>query len=429
MTQELIATVGSNPLPVVVSALTRKATRLHLVMTPQVEPLGERIWSLLEANERAKEGKHTAARGQRVILSDDASSDVTQLRADLSQSSLPWSTADLDYTGGTKLVATEVHAYWRKQNPAGKSSYLTERGKLVWGLPPGKPGAPWSPPEASLSFSELSRLHFERPLRSGDRHRIEQLGEAADRILAHVRSEGFSGWKKLLPDFRPSEIEKDGLIYKEANALLAKNVRDPEPSAVPPIKSLLPLSPPALEIIGLGSTIDEVAQTIGASGAKKEKRIEVLKWLEGGWLELAATRLLERTQLFDEVHQDIKQDGKASGDNFQVDVVAVKGHRAYLFTCTTMDSAAQCKHKLFEGVHRAARLGGEYARVALVSLMPRPEEVIQNVREDGWEGYDQFRSFGLPHLCEGTAPTFVDAHGQAGPSQTWTDALTAWLEG
>jgi hypothetical protein len=159
--------------------------------------------------------------------------------------------------------------------------------------------------------------------------------------------------------------------------------------------------------------------------------VDAFKWLEGGWLEIAFARLLQETKLFDEVHQDIKlkQDGKAQGDNFQIDVVGIKDHRAYLFTCTTIDRGSQCKHKLFEGAHRAARLGGEYARVALVSLMERPYEVIHYVREDGWEGYDQFRSFGLPHLKGDQAPTSMDIAGKAGSSQSLHDALAAWIEG
>jgi hypothetical protein len=420
---EVIATLGSNPLPIVVSALTRKATKLHLVMTSQVEPLGERIWTLLEDAGRATAGKHVVARGERIIVSDGAAGDVARLRSELSHSNVPWPSADLDYTGGTKLMSAEVRAWWREQNGTGTSSYLTEKGRLVWGRPPGDPGPAWSPAEASLSFQELARLHFEHPLKAGDSHGNEQLGAAADRILGYVREFGFAEWMKLLPSFRPSTVEKDGIVYQEANALpCRKNFADDAP-----LMQSVPSA--ALRIVGLGASIDEVAFAIGASGTKNEKRVDALKWLEGDWLEIAFSRLLEDTKLFDEVHQDLKQEGKAKGDAFQVDVVGVKGHRAYLFTCTTMDRASNCKHKLFEGAHRAARLGGEYARVALVSLMAQPHEAVRAVREDGWEGYDQFRSFGLPHLKQGgQAATSVDASGKEGPSQSVVDALKAWLE-
>lgn len=423
MADELIATLGSNPLPIVVSALTRKATKLHLVMTEQVEPLGERIWKLLADPERGKAGKHVVARGERVVVADDAASNVARLRSELSQSNLPWASADLDYTGGTKLMSTEVRAWWREQNSTGTSSYLTEKGRLVWGRPPEDPGSAWSPAEASLSFQELAQLHFEHPLKAGGSLENEPLGAAADRILGHVRKSGFAEWMKLLPNFRPSAVEKDGIVYQEANALrCSKNFADDAP-----LMQSVPSE--ALRIVDLGASIDEVAGAIQASGTKKGKRVDTLKWLEGDWLEIAFARLLQHTELFDEVHQDVKQEGPAKGDDFQVDVVGVKGHRAYLFTCTTMNRAADCKHKLFEGAHRAARLGGEYARVALVSLMPQPHEVIRRVREDGWEGYDQFRSFGLPHLQQGgQAATFVDAKGEEGPSQSLHDALKAWLE-
>jgi hypothetical protein len=51
------------------------------------------------------------------------------------------------------------------------------------------------------------------------------------------------------------------------------------------------------------------------------------------------------------------------------------------------------------------------------------------VREDGWQGYDQFRSFGLPHLEPGgEAATFVDASGKEGPSQSLREALEVWID-
>ncbi|PJB45021.1 MAG: hypothetical protein CO108_08000 [Deltaproteobacteria bacterium CG_4_9_14_3_um_filter_63_12] len=415
---ELIATVGSNPLPIVVSALTRRAPRLHLVVTPEVEGLAERIWSLLET---PTEGRAHVARGERLVLSANAAMDVPRLCSELGDSPIPWARADLDYTGGTKMMAAEVRAFWRSQNSTGATSYLSEKGRLIWGRPPGVVGAPWSPPEAKLTFNELASLHFERPLTPSDKHQSGTLGPAADRILSFLRDDGFPAWRDSLPPFRPMVIKNDGLTYTGASALSARNLGDDQPLMKFDVSK-------ALNVAGLGRSIDDVAKAIGANGTIKEKRLKALGWLEGDWLEIAFARLLQQSRLFDEVHQDVHQSGTASGDEFQVDVVAVKGHRAYLFSCTTDHTPSLCKSKLFEAAHRAGRLGGEYARVALVSLMDKPHAVITNVREDGWHGYDQFRSFGLPHLKDEAGATSVDAGGQEGPSESLHEALKAWVD-
>ena len=416
---ELIATLGSNPLPVVVTALQLRPLRLHLICTTRVEPLAERVRSLVETK--------GIGRGEVLTLSEPAQLSSEQLEAELKRSTIPWEECDLDYTGGTKLIAAEVRAWWRQKNPTGTAIYLSEGGHLIFS--PAQGGIGSLRVSVSLSFEELAGLHFEHGLACGDEHKESPHREIAQRILKFVcRDEpegrdGFSEWMKLLPPVRLSSCEHNGVTYQNADGMLAKNCGSGGPLVRHDLTAMF-------NTIGVaGTTLDEAVEKLSNGEREKSKRrLATLKWLEGEWLEVALAKRLVDTGLFDEVRQNVhRKDGSSQGDAFQADIVAVKGHRAYLFTCTTIDKASQCKHKLFEAFQRVVRIGGEYSRVVLVSLMERPEDVLKAIREDGWAGYDQARSFGLPHLCGKSAASTLNPDGKPGPAQTLDDALRGWV--
>jgi len=457
---DLICCVGSNPLPVVVSALTRRPAKLHLVLTEQVQEFSGRIWDLVErkSKEQAAQGLgRPVQRGEPLVLRDSDTGNIEYLRAVLKQSKLPWATADLDYTGGTKLMAAEIRAWWREQNREGVSSYLTERGKLILGYV-GTSGKPELDTDLTLSFDDLSKLHFQLPLTYADRHKDSAILEIAERILDIVKEEGFDGWQSRLPAFRPKvltfeifqyEQQPVGLYYfgreapvysSDSNEISLQRSKPPaalkyrdEDAFLKDLSDKNPLlgtwDPTSLSgVVDNCQSFDRVVNALGTSGSKKERRAEAFKWLEGEWLEIVFARLLEQTGLFDEVRQDIKRAGDAEhGDKFQVDVVAVKGYRSYVFSCTT--SARLAKHKLFEATHRAARIGGEYSRAAVVLRADTSANVLQAVREDGWQGYDQYRAFGLPHLKGEKAATSIGVEGEEGPPETLLEALQRWIKG
>lgn len=421
----LIATLGSNPLPVVVSAIHHQAETLHLVVTPQVEKFAHRIFQLLQSIGINK--------GMMVVLQHEDQRDILKFRSALQHSKIPWSSANLDYTGGTKLISAEVRAWWRENNHTGTSSYLAEDGHFIYERPIGISGTANTPVNSNLklSFEQLAELHFQFPLACGNAHHLPSQQEPAKKLMEFVKNSGYEAWRALLPPFRLKDIVFDmggkKLRILEANALHKKNLGDDALLATWDMSK-------ALETIGLhGQAVDDAVSALGLGGEetceRKREREKALKWLEGEWLEVEFARRLQETKLFDDVKQDIKREGSISGgDKFQADIVAVKGYRAYLFSCTTMDRASECKHKLFEATHRASRIGGEYARAAVVSLMVEPHQIIQTVREDGWQGYDLYRSFGLPHLTGNKASTSITKDGTEGKQQTLEEALKQWLE-
>lgn len=324
MSEGLIVTVGSNPLPVVVAILAIKPSHIHYVHTPQVGKTVDRIEEFLKKQTLCPEARtasyqlvqvvdHRVVRVVREAL-DDAEKDA-QTRSQ----PLP-SVAAIHYSGGTKTMVVHAHGWWReRQNlrpgdlPA-RATYLggdgwlrSDDGNLDVDLRT----------EPKLTLEQLLGLHFAGEIKSAEDSESD-VSRATDRL------------NQILAGAEPTDL--DGKVLE---IWLARKMRD------------------------LG--------------------------------------------VFDSVNRSVKVFPPGSRDqDFEVDVVAIKGHRAFVFSCVLLAEAgaraATARRKLAESVYRAEHLGGELARAAVVSLHRSPAAVLRSVGERHWEGDDQLRVFGRLHV-------------------------------
>lgn len=166
------------------------------------------------------------------------------------------------------------------------------------------------------------------------------------------------------------------------------------------------------------------------SGEKKTARLKNAQWLWSNWLEvwladqLTNAKTDDGKSLFHEVSQNVEVGTEP--DKFEMDVVAVRGYRVFLFSCT-VDSKNHVKSKLFEAANRTARIGGDHARAGLVSLHERPYEVLQTVREEHWQGYDTLRLFGEPHVKGEQAPCNVEPGTTESRKVTLLEGIRQWV--
>lgn len=75
---------------------------------------------------------------------------------------------------------------------------------------------------------------------------------------------------------------------------------------------------------------------------------------------------------------------------FEVDVIAMKGCKPFLFTCTTAFEIQRCKGKAFEGIYRAEQIGGQQAKSILISLAKKD---TLNLIEQDMSQFDAARNF------------------------------------
>lgn len=112
------------------------------------------------------------------------------------------------------------------------------------------------------------------------------------------------------------------------------------------------------------------------------------KFLDGGWLEEFVLRSLlklksQSDQKIDEARANVY--AQFNKRQTEIDAIAIKGYQLFLFTCVTAKKVGSVKLKAFEALYRANQLGGEHAKVIVVSTMfndfnnNEPENSFQNV--------------------------------------------------
>jgi hypothetical protein len=414
--EEQVILVGSNPLPVVVAALAlRPARGVHLVHTAEVKPRTERIAALLTDK---------GLRVQSLVpLNDHRSGPRIQEALATQFGHIDWTKVGLHYTGGTKPMVAQVHAHWSAQRKcAAQASYLGDDAVLRF-----ENGG--SPAEVSLrnaprvTLAELTKLHTGIEPGFGDEHKnpkadsdgddkhgISSYLTVARSIHAFVQSKGFDRYRELLPPIYGTRqdifLKADGQKLRAELFHLANepgNFRDEAFGGWPwnKLGKELALSDATLDDVGVF-----LRKTPTPANDKKRwtRRMDDAKWLWSNWLEVWLADVLERARddkggpLFHEVHQNVTLE-KHGVRFFEADVVAVRGHRAFLFSCTVDKNKYLVKSKLFEAAQRTTQLGGDHARFAVVSFHSEPDKIQKELEENGWDGYDTARCFGSTHVA------------------------------
>lgn len=132
------------------------------------------------------------------------------------------------------------------------------------------------------------------------------------------------------------------------------------------------------------------------------------KWLDGLWLESAAFEALQDCTTacgLDDVSMNLEPaSGGDSPANFEFDVMAMRGYQLFALSCSTDTENIQggkdrLKKKLFEAYIRARQLGGDEARVALVSCSNDPEGLEHEMQRDV-DPEGRIRVFGRRQLAD-----------------------------
>ena len=366
--EDLILLVGSNPLPNYLAAMHLRPKRVHLIFTEETKAVRRRLSECLRSS-----GIEVVDKPEYQL--DDAV-DAGKIRRLTSH--LP-KNAGLNYTGGTKTMATHVHAKWLA-DLGGKdsfASYLDDRGGLLRfddGMT--------QPLAAQLDLATLCKLH-------GLQHEVRsevQGGPTEEQIIALTRA-------------LTNPPDRAARLYQRLNAD-GKRIKPAKLKAEPLVRT---------EFDEMGC--DSLANPIPASDWPN-KRIE--RWIDilsGEWLEehvaslvrglkLSATAIHVGVQAWDDESRRREDDC-----NFEVDVLVLRGHRLYAISCTTESTnAGLCKSKLFEVALRARQLGGDLTRFAFVCLLGQNKEgqeksaILERQARSAWDAPNKPRVFGLSHV-------------------------------
>lgn len=111
---------------------------------------------------------------------------------------------------------------------------------------------------------------------------------------------------------------------------------------------------------------------------------KLASFLDGSWLEGYVLSVIQKLDVG--IHDSaagielVRTEGASI--QFEFDVAAIRGYQLFAFSCTTDTQKDLCKSKLFEVYTRARQMGGDEAKVALVSGYTETDKLLNEVMED-----------------------------------------------
>jgi hypothetical protein len=412
----LFLLVGENPLPNYVAAklLVREKGIAHLVYSTRTKPEYDNLVKVLKA-----EGIKTqpVSLGQSEADGNEIQNQINKVLKPKGQP-IP-GRIGLNYTGGTKAMA--VHAYQAIQSfdsPSKESkvfSYLDSRSlKLFVDGHRSEPvGLAVQPPP---SLNTLLQLHNLSKIREPITQ--PQLTQAAFSFVAEFKKVSNSGsgnsfdvkqWKHWCKESFKKEKRSDGR-WKDENELSKELSLNAFESVPQEFRRILRENLQSANDSQLRIDIARDRLTHPALGLTY-----IYHWLGGGWLEdyvlyqiQAISKDKPKYQIRETFMSLTIRDPEKSWkrEQFEFDVGFLIDYQLFAISCTTSSSHDTCKQKLFEAQLRARQLGGDEARVALVSCYDQPTDWLRQElslitgghREEGQKYDKRVEVFGRDNL-------------------------------
>jgi len=291
-------------------------------------------------------------------------SDLKQLKEYLETNS----SVHFNYTGGTKVMG--IHVYrWLEQyannNIRISFSYLDARNFCI--VSDGGEISEDLREKVSLSIDEIIKLHgFKRKNDSQDNIFKNAVEKFKEMIKENRINNYFDSYKGFFRD------EKNDLIIK-TNKMREK---------IQKLKEEIKPQGAFLEIIKLLPEDYRPFNDDGSFNSKIDnKRFEkAAKFLDGEWLECFIYDLLNEkkgneSKITVDMDWEIKKKSDDYDNEFQIDVVLVKGYQLIGISCTTSDKKALCKGKGFEIFMRTRQIAGEESRAILITRLKEAEKI------------------------------------------------------
>jgi hypothetical protein len=357
-TDNLILLVGTNPLPNYVAArlLLKPHGKIHLIYSSGTESIAGRL-----EQQFARDGLQCE---RRPVVRESKPRDIYDAIHTIVPNML--GSVGLHYTGGTKAMS--VHAYRAvKDAPEGAwCSYLDAHDlKMVIDggmgdgrdaeIPVGDAVTPKIQQVIELHEITLAKPPKQKPI-------LPEVAKAIKTIMD--RDNEWRGWTQInlrRPDNK-TKFVGEGQLKKLA-----------VPSSIPAFADI------CSAFANLGATDTSLEAWARASGEFEPRKDmeDFAKWLEGEWLESFVLDCLLQIAAECRLH-DCGMDYQSDTGKFQFDVAAMRGYQLFAISCTTSNNKDLCKHKLFEAYVRAKQMGGDEARVALVSYHKDPQTLLTN---------------------------------------------------
>lgn len=299
----------------------------------------------------------------------------------------------LNYTGGTKgatkMMAVHAHRALMglKRTPAPWFSYLNPSTRHIHVNPDGaQVRAPDWPVDTAvrLTLDDVFALHGWALSNSSTEPALPRTAEVLLELATSDAVAAWLNWKRH--HLRKPFAEANARAYRKLTGNVT--IEDALPlSLTLPTHPVLAATLTSLRdeaTLDGGPVITDVEAVAARLGLSA---VALLRWLDGAWLETITLMALKRIAGACQLH-DIRINLEPVFDknervHFELDVAALRGYQLFAFTCTTdVDGmmTGRPKTKLMEGYVRAQQLGGDEARVGLVTLAKNAGDLQAQLR-------------------------------------------------
>lgn len=370
-TDHLFLLVGTNPLPNYVAAmlLAKDDGRVHLLHTSGARgtyKVAERLRTAIrEKYSGAEVSLHEADDSDGLMIFTKVGEILSGLSPDVS--------VGLNYTGGTKAMAVHAYRALEHHNFSRKVfSYLDAR---------------------SLDLVVDSNFEGERRFFVGDEIRVDlEKMMALHGYKAEMKTE-----VKFLPYFYnvlASELQHKGVLNEWRTWMERTKCQIlPSESDYPALKNIIQAFD---TFYGGAATPELIAQELGYPGNLKS----CTKWFNSQWLEEYVLWAISEIAGDVGIHNYALNVKPKSRRDFEIDVVAVKGYQLFAISCIVSNIKKPCKDHLFEIYVRARQIGGDEARIGLISFY-RDHIALQQEIDESWFTEGKVKVFDRQVLLSG----------------------------
>ncbi|NLN92517.1 MAG: DUF1887 family protein [Candidatus Hydrogenedens sp.] len=384
--ENLMLIMGSNPLPNYITAKIMRPKMVHLIHTKETETLAIKLKEILERSEISGTLHPMGSVREACKIEAFYEKLFDDLDADF----------HLNYTGGTKVMAAYARMIFdRYEKEPCHASYLDDaKGALI--RDDGFIMKTLDQVDINLSLQDMLEMHgiTTSPLTVFNPSDI--MVEDSRKIFEKSKDNPKCLEELFLLFQKDKDFKSQKLKYKEA-----KN------------------KPLELHIDGLDLSKRQFPQ----KGDSEQLYDEWQGFLQGKWLEFWTANVLSKvlppeTSVYVNIRCEIEKEGIKRP--FEIDLAFIHRNRLFIMSCTTGDSLSLCKSKLFEASVRGRQMGGDLARIALVTLIDgksNGQKRIDELRRDlayEWTKSKYTRVFGKQDLI--------------GWSENISDELEDWLQ-
>lgn len=394
----LILLVGENVMPNAVSACVALTDggRVILLCTKETDSTAQRLQGWL--NQRQ-------IRSDRYVTEDKMPSTLYRTMFEI-LADIKHGTIGLNYTGGTKSMA--VHTYgalmtWAREcHVIPCCTYLDARDLNLYKDPADMRHDLISDHiyvgnKVNISLNDMLSLHGWHVKKSPQSEpQYPNLAKAI--ALTNSNRDGCQAWQDWIKDGLRKNCRRSDKDDWMSNSML-REVR----LKLPDHHLLQPIVNEMQNIWGPSSSAVSLGELASHSSEFRDLHENSCEYLDGKWLEhwtlLCLQGLADDLQL-----HDCCQNVVPAEKEFDLDVVAIRGHQLFAFSCTSASDLsagkrAIIKQKLFEVITRAHQLGGDETAVALISCAKNPDDIEAEVK--GLLGTNQrVKVFGYAELAD-----------------------------